>query len=84
MANVQGEDGSDSGLDMFQEPDGFYEPEKEPTYTEHTLLSGETLRIRLVGFNPLWVSVVCPTSKLLKCFAILPEKSSLLLHILRD
>lgn len=52
-------DGDDSlaGSDMFQEPDGFYEAEKEPTFADYKLLSGEKLRIRLVGFNPLWVSM---------------------------
>lgn len=41
--------------DMFREPDDYFEPEKPATYTEHTLLSGQKLRLRLVGHNPLWV-----------------------------
>ena len=41
--------------DIFQEPEGFREPEKPATYTEYTMLSGETLRLRLVGHSPLWV-----------------------------
>ena len=41
--------------DLFQEPDGFYEPEKEPSYAEHRMLSGQTVRVRLVGSHPLYV-----------------------------
>lgn len=40
---------------LFQEPEGYFQPERPATYTEHTLLSGQTLRLRLVGHNPLWV-----------------------------
>lgn len=47
----------DEGLDgdLFREPDDYFEPEKPATYTEHTLLSGQKLSLRLVGHNPLWV-----------------------------
>lgn len=41
--------------DLFQEPSGYFEPEKPATYTEYTLESAKTLRLRLVGHNPLWV-----------------------------
>jgi predicted nicotinamide N-methyase len=44
----------DEGLGLFQEPQDFYQPEQEPTFEEHQLLSGEVLRLRLVGHNPLW------------------------------
>lgn len=40
---------------LFQEPEGYFQAERPATYTEHTLLSGQTLRLRLVGHNPLWV-----------------------------
>ena len=40
---------------MFQEPNDYFEPEKPYTYNEYTLLSGQKLRLRLVGHNPLWV-----------------------------
>lgn len=40
---------------MFQEPNDYFEPEKPYTYTEYTLLSGQKLRLRLVGLHPLWV-----------------------------
>lgn len=48
-------DSEDGGLDLFQEPSDFYQPEKEATFESHQLLSGKDLRIRLVGHNPLWV-----------------------------
>lgn len=43
-------------MDLFQEPEDFYQPEKEATFASHQLLSGKELKIRLVGHNPLWVS----------------------------
>ncbi|BDD61399.1 Protein N-terminal and lysine N-methyltransferase efm7 [Monascus purpureus] len=39
---------------LFQDPEGFYEPEKQPTFAEHHMLSGQTLRVRLVGSHPLY------------------------------
>ncbi|KAF6231195.1 hypothetical protein HO173_010527 [Letharia columbiana] len=39
---------------MFQEPDDYFQPEKPYTHTDYTLLSGQKLRLRLVGHNPLW------------------------------
>lgn len=48
---------SDSGgeLGIFQDPEGYYKPEPEPTFVTHTLLDGRELKLRLVGHNPLWV-----------------------------
>ncbi|BAE60792.1 unnamed protein product [Aspergillus oryzae RIB40] len=40
--------------DLFKDPEGFYEPEKEPTFAEHHMLSGQTVRVRLVGDHPLY------------------------------
>lgn len=61
------EDG-DIGTDLFQEPEGYFEPEKEPTFATHKLLVGQELTVRLVGHNPLWVRVilnfVAPSSRL--------------------
>jgi hypothetical protein len=47
-------DDFDTG-DMFNDPEGFYPPEKEPTFAEHRMLSGQTVRVRLVGSHPLYV-----------------------------
>jgi nicotinamide N-methyltransferase len=52
MSSEAGEE----GLDLFQEPADFYEPEKQATFASHQLLSGKELTVRLVGHNPLWVS----------------------------
>ena len=46
---------SEDGVDIFQEPDDFYEPEKQPTFVDHHLIDGRQMRLRLVGHNPLWV-----------------------------
>lgn len=43
---------------LFQEPDGYYQEEKEPTFQKHRLRSGESMNLRLVGHNPLWVSIL--------------------------
>ncbi|ODM14820.1 putative nicotinamide N-methyltransferase [Aspergillus cristatus] len=40
--------------DIFQDPEGYYPPEKEPTFAEHHMLSGQTVRVRLVGSHPLY------------------------------
>jgi nicotinamide N-methyltransferase len=48
-------DSDDEELGLFKEPQDFYQPEQESTFVEHQLhLSGEVLRLRLVGHNPLW------------------------------
>jgi nicotinamide N-methyltransferase len=49
-------EGEEEGLDLFQEPTDFYQPEKQATFASHELLSGQKLTVRLVGHNPLWVS----------------------------
>lgn len=41
-------------LDIFTEPADYYPPSPTPTTETHTLLSGKTLTVRLVGHNPLW------------------------------
>lgn len=42
-------------IDLFNEPDDYYPPERPVTFVEHKLHSGQQLRLRLVGHNPLWV-----------------------------
>jgi len=56
MNGMDSDEDDPLGNNMFQEPQGYREAERPATYAEHTLLSGETLRLRLVGHNPLWVS----------------------------
>ncbi|KAJ5621546.1 nicotinamide N-methyltransferase [Penicillium herquei] len=40
--------------DLFQDPEGYYPPEEQPTFAEHQMLSGQTVRVRLVGSHPLY------------------------------
>ncbi|KAF2816852.1 uncharacterized protein BDZ99DRAFT_456664 [Mytilinidion resinicola] len=47
-------DSEDGDLNLFAEPEGFYQPEKSATYAPYTMLSGQELQVRLVGHNPLW------------------------------
>ncbi|RMZ31149.1 hypothetical protein D0859_04742 [Hortaea werneckii] len=42
------------GGDLFQEPEGYFKPEEEPTFVKHQMLNGNELHLRLVGHNPLW------------------------------
>lgn len=46
---------SEGELGLFEEPEGYYQAEKEPTFVTYTLLDGRELNLRLVGHNPLWV-----------------------------
>ena len=55
-------DAEQEGIDLFQEPTDFYEPEKQATFASHQLLSGKELKVRLVGHNPLWVRVLATTA----------------------
>ena len=41
--------------DLFAEPEGFYQAEKQPTFVSHKTLDGKELSLRLVGSSPLWV-----------------------------
>ncbi|KAK4556997.1 Protein N-terminal and lysine N-methyltransferase efm7 [Recurvomyces mirabilis] len=54
MSNATDSDDEDGAAGLFQEPEDFYRPEKQPTNVEHRLLNGEVLVLRLVGHSPLW------------------------------
>lgn len=41
--------------DLFQDPEGYYPEDAPPTFAEHGMLSGQTVRVRLVGDHPLYV-----------------------------
>jgi nicotinamide N-methyltransferase len=47
-------DNESGALDLFTEPADYYPPSPTPTTETHTLLSGRTITVRLVGHNPLW------------------------------
>ncbi|CAI7625308.1 unnamed protein product [Penicillium glandicola] len=43
----------DSG-NLFQDPEGYYPEDEPPTFAEHIMLSGQKVRVRLVGSHPLY------------------------------
>ena len=43
---------------MFADPEGYYQPEKEPTFAKHEMQDGRELSLRMVGHNPLWVGTL--------------------------
>ena len=53
--DMQSDEDEIIGTDMFQEPQDYREAQRQATYTEYTMLSGQALKLRLVGHNPLWV-----------------------------
>lgn len=53
MDSGESEDGED--FNIFEEPKGFYQAEKEPTFVSHTTENGHKLVLRLIGSSPLWV-----------------------------
>lgn len=52
--NDHNSDSDSETLDLFADPPDYYPPSPSPTTETHTLLSGRTLTISLVGHNPLW------------------------------
>ena len=51
-------------LSIFQEPEGYREPDLKPTFIKHQTIQGQELTLRLVGSSPLWVcSLDCPQLK---------------------
>ena len=42
-------------VDIFKEPDDYYETEPPPNFADYKMLSGQNIQLRLVGHNPLWV-----------------------------
>lgn len=53
--SVDGDGDSEDGMAIFQEPDDYYPPEKQPTTATYQMINGTDLTLRLVGHNPLWV-----------------------------
>lgn len=54
MTTTNNEDSDSETLDLFADPPDYYPPSPTPTTETHTLLSGRTLTLSLVGHNPLW------------------------------
>ena len=55
LGSVSGDEEDLADTALFQEPEGYYEPEKQPSFVNYTLPSVGKLRLRLVGHSPLWV-----------------------------
>jgi len=55
MSDTHSDEEGDLGL--FAEPEGYYQPEKQPTFASHAMQDGRELTLRMVGHNPLWVRV---------------------------
>jgi hypothetical protein len=53
MSDTHSDDEGELG--MFAEPEGYYQPEKQPTFAKHEMQDGRELSLRMVGHNPLWV-----------------------------
>ena len=53
MSDTHSDDEGELGI--FAEPEGYYQPEKEPTFAKHEMQDGRELSLRMVGHNPLWV-----------------------------
>ncbi|KAF2484094.1 hypothetical protein BDY17DRAFT_294968 [Neohortaea acidophila] len=49
-----GDASQDGELNIFEAPEGYYPPEKQPTSASYRTLSGVELRLRLIGHSPLW------------------------------
>lgn len=50
------DDGDNEGaLDLFQEPSGYFQAEKQPTFVDYRLKTGQCISLRLIGHSPLWV-----------------------------
>ena len=56
MSDSHSDDEGELGL--FAEPEGYYQPEKEPTFAKHKMQDGTELSLRMVGHNPLWVRMI--------------------------
>nr|POE49256.1 protein n-methyltransferase nnt1 [Quercus suber] len=54
MSDHSDDEENTQAINLFQEPDDFYLPEKQPTFVQHSALDGTVLDLRLVGHNPLW------------------------------
>lgn len=52
-----GDASQDGELNIFEAPEGYYPPEKQPTSASYRTLSGVELHLRLIGHSPLWVGL---------------------------
>ncbi|KAF2169894.1 hypothetical protein M409DRAFT_64869 [Zasmidium cellare ATCC 36951] len=64
--------------DLFQEPEGYFQKEKEPTQVQHRTLDGQTLTLHLVGQNPLWGHLLWQAGRIISDY--LEEHKQSLIH----
>lgn len=63
MPESRDSDQDSDAVDLFQEPDDFYQPEKPASFTKYTLKDGQVISLRLVGHSPLWVRIAMMTPR---------------------
>ncbi|OJJ44358.1 hypothetical protein ASPZODRAFT_72127 [Penicilliopsis zonata CBS 506.65] len=63
---------------LFEDPEGFYQPEQEPTFAEHQMLDGHVVRVRLVGSHPLYANLLWNAGRTSAHY--LEERAAGLLH----
>lgn len=57
--SMSGSESEEEGYsDIFTEPEGFREAEKQPTFETYQLPDGSVLSLRLIGHSALWVGTV--------------------------
>lgn len=78
MALATDPDPDSDTLDLFTEPADYYPPPPVPTTESHTLLSGQTLTLHLVGYNPLWGHHLWNAGRLISRY--LEDNPSLIAH----
>ncbi|KIV97744.1 hypothetical protein PV10_01454 [Exophiala mesophila] len=54
MGDESSSDDEPASAALFNEPEGYYQPEKPATFTNYTLTNGRHFNLRLVGHSPLW------------------------------
>jgi hypothetical protein len=68
MSDTHSDDEGELGL--FAEPEGYYQPEKQPTFAKHEMQDGRELSLRMVGHNPLWVRTMFALACCSRLYAI--------------
>ena len=70
MSDEDASSDGDVAHNLFEEPVGYYEPEKQPRIVSHRTLKGQELTIRLVGHSPLWVGEIEETPSFCSCISV--------------
>ena len=76
-SSISDRDSSPEPLDLFADPPDYYPPSPTPTTETHTLLTGQTLTLHLVGHNPLWGHHLWNAGRLISTYI---ERNPALIH----